>query len=77
MTLAAKKMKTVTLHTKTYVTIIRQERGGDTFLFKITPKKSTIWHGLILQNIPSILRIRNRIWNDAKVLLSIIYITDV
>ena len=54
MTLAAKKMKTVTLHTKTYVTIIRQERGGDTFLFKITPKKSTIWHGLILQNIPSI-----------------------
>ena len=54
MTLAAKKMKTVTLHTKTYVTIIRQERGGDTFLFKITPKKSTIWNGLILQNIASI-----------------------
>ena len=54
MTLAAKKMKTVTLHTKTYVTIIRQERGGDTFLFKITPKKSTVWYGLILQNIPSI-----------------------
>lgn len=66
MTLAAKKMKTVTLHTKTYVTIIRQERGGDTFLFKITPKKSTIWHGLILQNIPSIPHSHNRIWNDVK-----------
>ena len=26
----------ITLHTKTYVTIIRQERGGDIFLLKIT-----------------------------------------